>query len=122
MKKNKIENVIKKISEIRKKRGYSYENMADELFITPAAYRKIETGKTKLTIERLFRISEILDNPVANFLDINDDIFRQTNRENVTDYQQKIENFHQENKDVYEKLLQAKDKQIILLESMLNNK
>ena len=58
--KDKINKIIKKIAEIRVKRGYSYENIADELSITPAAYRKIEIGETKLTVERLFQISEIL--------------------------------------------------------------
>jgi len=36
------------------------------------------------------------------------------NNERTTDYQQKIENFHQENKGVYEKLLQSKEEHIAL--------
>jgi transcriptional regulator with XRE-family HTH domain len=67
--------------------------MANELSLTPAAYRKIETGETKLTLERLFQISEIL-----------------------------IENFYQENKEVYEKLIAAKDEQIEFLKSLLEKK
>jgi transcriptional regulator with XRE-family HTH domain len=119
MEKEKIENVIKRIVAVRMKRGYTYENMAHELSITPAAYRKNETGETKLTLERLFRISEILNTPLSELLGIGNDVFQQTNSESATGYQQKIENFHQENKEVYEKLLQSKEEQIVLLKSLL---
>ncbi|MDR3340330.1 MAG: hypothetical protein LBT25_09640 [Candidatus Symbiothrix sp.] len=94
--------------------------MAHELSITPAAYRKIKTGETKLTIERLFQISTILDASLPDLLEIGNDVFQQTNNESATGYQQKIENFYQENKEVYEKLLHSKDEQITLLKSLLN--
>jgi transcriptional regulator with XRE-family HTH domain len=115
----KITHVIKKITTERLKKGYTFDNMACELSITPAAYRKIETGETKLTLERLFRIAEILRVSLSDLLGIGNDVFQQTNNENATGYQQKIENFHQENKEVYEKLLQSKEEQIALLKSLL---
>ena len=119
MENDKIENVIRKIATVRTKKGYSYENMAHELSITPAAYRKIETCETKLSVERLFRISEILKTSISNLLEIGNEVFQQTNNENATGYQQKIEHFYQEYKEVYEKLLQSKDEQIALLNSLL---
>ena len=79
-------------------------------------------GETKLTVERLFRVSEILSTSLSDLLEIGNDVFQQTNNENATGYQQKIENFHQENKDVYERLLQSKDEQIALLKSILEEK
>jgi transcriptional regulator with XRE-family HTH domain len=115
----KITRVIKKITTERMKKGYTFDNMAYELSITPAAYRKIETGETKLTLERLFRIAEILCVSLSDLLEIGNDVFHQTNNETATGYQQKIENFYQENKEVYEKLLQCKEEQIALLKSML---
>jgi transcriptional regulator with XRE-family HTH domain len=119
METEKIEKVIKNIANTRTKKGYTYENMAHELSITPAAYRKIETGETKLTIERLFKISEILDVALNDLLDVGKEVFQQTNNETAIGYQQKIENFYQENKEVYEKLLQSKDEQIALLKNLL---
>jgi len=41
------------------------------------------------------------------------------NNESTNDYQQRIENFFQETKEVHEKLLQSKDEQIALLKSLL---
>ena len=122
MEQKKIEQVINKIVSIRAKNGYTLENMAHELDITPAAYRKIETGETKLTVERLFCIAEILKAPLSDFLEIGD-VFQQTNNDNATGcYQQKIANFYHENKEVYEKLLKSKDEQISLLKSIMENK
>ena len=63
-----LEKIIEKITQYRNRKGYTYENMAHDLHITPAAYRKIETGETKLTVERLFKIAEILDIKVSDLL------------------------------------------------------
>ena len=119
---NKVENLIRKITSSRLTKGYSYENMADELELTPAAYRKIETGETKLTVERLFRIAEILQTSLSELLEIDDEFYQQSNSENATGYQQKIANFYQENKEVYEKLLQSKEEQIELMKKLLEKK
>ncbi|MDF2931739.1 MAG: transcriptional regulator [Chryseobacterium sp.] len=116
-----IEKIIERISQHRTKKGYTYENMAHELNLTPAAYRKIETGETKLTVERLFRISDILDLPVVDFLDLEKDVLSQHNHDNENVFQQKV-NFYNDNKEVYQQLLNSKDEQIALLKEMLNFK
>jgi len=118
MEKSRIENVIIKIASARKKKGLSYENMAEELKITPPAYRKIETGETKLTVERLFRISELLDMPLTELLEVGN-VFHQTVNESSVGYQQLGENFYLENKEIYEKLIKSKDEQIELLKSFI---
>jgi len=107
-----IEKIIEKIAQYRNRKGYTYENMADELELTPAAYRKIETGETKLTVERLFRISAILETPINEFLEIDKNTFVQNNYSNESVFQQKIENFYQENKEITEQLIKAKDQLI----------
>ena len=117
-----MEKIIEKIAQYRNRKGYTYENMAHDLHITPAAYRKIETGETKLTLERLFKIADILESPFTDFLDLEKDILNQHNHDNENVYQQKIDNFYQENKEVYQELLKAKDEQIALLKEMLDKK
>lgn len=112
--------IIEKITQERNNKGYSYENMADELDISTSAYRKIETGNTKLTVERLFKIAEILEKPFFDFLDLEKDVLTQHNHDNENVYQQKIDHFYQENKEVYQELLNAKDEQIALLKELLN--
>jgi len=108
--------IIEKISQLRSRKGYTYENMADELEITPAAYRKIETGETKLSVERLFRISNILETPVNEILETQSISQNQNNYHNENVYQQKIDNFYQENKEITEELIKAKDQLIDVLQ------
>lgn len=115
-----MEKIIEKIAQYRNRKGYTYENMADELHITPAAYRKIETGDTKLSLERFFKIAEILETPFTDFLELEKDILNQHNHDNENVYQQKIDNFYQESKEVYHELIKAKDEQIELLKEQIN--
>lgn len=121
-----MEQIIAKIVQHRNRKGYTYENMADELELTPAAYRKIETGETKLTVERLFRISTILETPVNEILDIEGIHLQQNNYNNANVYQQKIEHFYQENRETMEKLIlsyenriKEKEEQIVFLKNLL---
>ena len=118
----RLNKLSKRIASMRVRQGLSFENIAHDLSITPAAYRKIEIGETKLTVERLFQISEILKSSLPELLEIGNDVFQQTNNESTAIYQQKVENFYQESKEVYEKLLQSKDEQIALLKKLLDNK
>ncbi len=115
-----MEEVSKKIKDFRKKKGFSYENMAQELNMSTAAYRKIEMNITKLTVERLFNIAEILETTIGELLDIQPkNQLHQVNQDNATGYLQQIENFHQENKEKFEKIealyeARLKDKDLII--------
>lgn len=124
-----MEEVISKIKEFRKKKGYSYETMAHELDTSPSAYRKIELNQTKLTVERLFQIAKILNEKVVDILGINpNNQLNQTNNDTATGYQQQIENYFQENKEkaekietLYEDRLKDKDAMINTLKEVLAN-
>ena len=111
-----MEKIIEKITQYRNRKGYTYENMADELELTTAAYRKIETGETKLSVERLFRISNILETPVNELLDLDKNHFIQNNYNSESVISQRIENFYQENKQITSELIKAKDQLITQLQ------
>lgn len=115
-----MEKIIEKIAQYRNKKGFTYENMADELELTPAAYRKIETGETKLTVERLFRISAILETPINEILELDKMSLQQNNYNANSVYQQKIEHFYQENKEITEQLIKAKDQLIEQLQKEID--
>lgn len=58
------------------------------------AYSKLEKNDTKLTVERLYKLAEILEVEVSELLEIKaTNQFNQTNKENATGYLQKIEHF-----------------------------
>ena len=63
-----MEEVINRIKEIRKEKGISHEAMAFDLGISQVAYSKIEKNETKLTLERLYKIADILESKVSNLL------------------------------------------------------
>ena len=122
-----IAQVIERIVQGRNKKGYTYENMADDLGVTPPAYRKIETGETKLSVERMFQISTVLGIPVNELLDIGESWIQNNsyNKESSI-YTQRIEHFYQENKETTERLiasyearLKEKDEQIAFLKGFL---
>lgn len=114
-------NIIKKIKDIRIEKKISVEDIAQKLDISTNAYRKIEMNYTKLTIDRLYEISKIIDVEISRLLDIETtEIYNQENKDSSTGYLQKIEHFYQENKETTEKLITSKDEQIALLKEMLS--
>ncbi|PIB33163.1 hypothetical protein BFP78_02575 [Gaetbulibacter sp. 5U11] len=102
-----MEHVIEKIKEIRKQKGYSHEYVAHELGISQVAYSKLEKNETKLSVERLYKLAEILEVNVGELLDIKPtNQLNQTNKENTTGYLQQTANFYQDSKEQNEKIIQ----------------
>lgn len=120
----KMNNVGINIRKLREKKGFSQEYVAQELGINQSTYGKLERENTKINIDRLLRISEILEEDVINLLDSKpQNTFHQTNQGNGYSY---VENINNENaellkelKEVYEKLIKSKDEQIELLKSLI---
>ena len=112
--------ILKKIRETRKNKGLSHESMAFELDMSPSAYNKLERCETTLSLDRFFKIIEILNIPLNDAFDIKTgDTLNQELKDNAIG---KVETLYQENKEVYEKLIEAKDEQINLLKSLLSLK
>jgi transcriptional regulator with XRE-family HTH domain len=66
----KIKAIAANIRTKREKRNYTQEYLAYKLSISQNAYSKIELGYTKITLERLFQIAEILEIDVISLLDL----------------------------------------------------
>ncbi len=99
-----MDEILQRIKENRKKKGFTYDNMANELNTSPAAYRKIELNQTKLTVERLYQIANIIDTKIEDLLDIKaDKFYKQDIKENGIGCQD-IEHFYSENKEKSDKI------------------
>lgn len=115
-----VESVLENIKRLRKQKGFSHENIALELNISQAAYSKLEKNETKLTVERLYKIAEVLDEEVSVLLGVKlANQFNQTNKENTTGYLQQTANFYQENKEQNEHIIELykariEDKELLL--------
>jgi transcriptional regulator with XRE-family HTH domain len=60
-------------ANIRSKRielNYTQEYLAAKLNISQNAYSKIELGYTKITVERLFQIADILETNITELLNV----------------------------------------------------
>lgn len=110
-----MKNALIRISSLRKQLGYSYENMAQELKITPSAYRKIELGITKLTLERLYEIASVLKSDISCFL---------IDSENLTQSEESPKTQINIDKviSLYEQRLADKDDQIQLLRKIIDKR
>ena len=109
-----MKDLLKRIKELRNKKGYSLENMATELNISASAYRKIENNQSKLSLERFFQIANYLAVPVSELIDEKSHReYHQTNSNTGTFIgHQEFENFYQENKDITQKLVNSLEETI----------
>jgi len=82
--------LIAKIAQIRTKNGISLEFVAEKLGLTTSSYWKIENGKTKLSVDRLSQLSEILDVPYNELLEAGNDDFQHSNNGSARNNQQTI--------------------------------
>ncbi len=64
----KIKAIAAQIRYKREYRNYTQEYLALKLNISQNAYSKIELGYTKITVERLFQIADILEFDVVELI------------------------------------------------------
>ena len=111
--------IAKNIRKYRELKGFSQEYMAHQLSVNQSTYAKMENSSTKITIDKLFSVAKLLETDVSEILDLkNQTIFNQTDNETANAFG-KVEHYYQENKEVYQELLKAKDEQINLLKEQI---
>ncbi|MBL4676593.1 MAG: helix-turn-helix transcriptional regulator [Mucilaginibacter sp.] len=64
----KIEDIIINIRALREKRNYTQEYMAIKMQCSQNAYSKLELGYSKLTVEKLMQVAEVLEVSVAELV------------------------------------------------------
>jgi len=110
------EEIVGKIKRLRVAKGLNQTLMADKLNITRSAYQKIESGESYAWAKYLDNLMEILETtPKDFFSDIGRKIINYNFKDGAIGY---VETLHQENREIYEKLLASKDEQIALLKKL----
>jgi len=99
--------ILTRIKETRKRRGWSQSEMAERLNVALKTYQNLESGMTRIDIERLAQVAAILDVELISLLG----------------YQPKpeayIDRFINEEKVLYNKIIQDKEAYIRRLEESL---
>jgi transcriptional regulator with XRE-family HTH domain len=104
---------IKRRREIR---GLRQQDMADKLCMSLRSYQSLESGETKLDIERLEKIAGILETSMEELLRQEGNYFHQEFKE-ATGFGFGNENIFNNGggKEIVDKLIAAKDEEISLL-------
>ncbi|MCL1943404.1 MAG: helix-turn-helix domain-containing protein [Candidatus Azobacteroides sp.] len=70
-----MNNIGFNIRKIREKKGFSQEFIAEKLGINQSTYGKLERDMSNVTLDRLFKIADILEEDITSLLDIGKKIF-----------------------------------------------
>lgn len=102
-----------RIRSFRIFKGYSQEFVASRLGIDQAKYSKLESGKEIIKPDILNRIAEVLEVSQED-LTSNEPLIIQNNSSTIG-AQGRFENYHAEQKEVYEKLIETQKQEILRL-------
>lgn len=69
MNKDLLKNIGKRIRAIRKNKGLTQANLAEDLNMTTSAFSKIELGRNNTPIKRLYEIADILEVSLVEFFE-----------------------------------------------------
>ena len=123
-----MENVGQKIRKLRELRNYTQEYMALNLNITQTAYCKIEKEESRLTIDRLKEISEVLDVEPLQLLTFDERLFlpsvssKQTREKRIAGSDNMRQLYQQEEKDEQMSFrMQQLESEIVMLRGLLVN-
>ena len=92
-------NTSLKINKYRELKNYTQDYMAEKLDISQNTYSKIENGGIKLTVDRLKQISDILETPIEELINAENQVFNFHNS-NIEKFYGYIESLHEDNKEL----------------------
>ncbi|PWG78732.1 helix-turn-helix domain-containing protein [Pararcticibacter amylolyticus] len=108
--------VALRIKKIRSNIGLTQEQMADKINLSVKAWQKIENGITRLDLERLNQIAEILETSLVDLINADEGIYvHQEIDKNENIYNKEV-NYHNnisdEERELYKKIIADKEKTI----------
>lgn len=104
-----------KIQVLRKAKGLTQDDLAEQLNMSKNGYANIEQNNTKLTIDKLVQISAVLGIEPKQLLDNGSDVFHL-----FTDIQNNTHNHYSNSID--EQRLQNLEKEVYYLKQMIEQK
>jgi len=111
-----IKKVGERIKNLREERNYSQSYMAGKLNISQKAYSKLESSETKLSVDNLIKIAEILETTINDILETAGSTvynnFSTHNGEGIVINKSISDKFS----ELYEKIISAKNDEILRLQ------
>jgi transcriptional regulator with XRE-family HTH domain len=109
-----------KIRKLRESKDLTQEYMANALNISQPAYAQMESGKNKISEDRLKKISEILEVDLDK-LSSNEDFKLNVYDNTFNEHSSVIASLNIKNEELYERLLSEKNAQIALLKETIQS-
>lgn len=112
-----------KIKRIRTIKNLSQEYMADKLGMSVPGYGKIERDETDLPFSRLEQISQVLGMRVEDIVSFDEKIVLNimNNQIGIKDFNFNQDKLTDNERELFNKLLAAKDSEIESLKKLINN-
>lgn len=115
-----------KVRKLREFRNYTQEYMAEQLNLSQRAYSSLENGKTQLSVDRLIEICNLLNVPIGEVLDIeNQNIYNNNFNNNAENNHGNLifkKDDFEEQRKLYERIIEIKDNEIAFLKEQLTQK
>lgn len=102
-----------KIKKLREQSEITQQEMADKLNMHLKTWQKIEHGITKLDLERLQQIANVLETNIEDLINVEDSVYINAIKDNDVGFNNSavtINHKSEEEKDLYERLIAEKDK------------
>ncbi len=102
-----------KIKKLREQSDLTQQEMADKMNMHLKTWQKVENGITKLDIERLQLIADILETTIEDLINVEDSVYINAIRDNEVGFNNSsvtINHKSEEEKNLYERLIAEKDK------------
>lgn len=119
-------NYHEKVRKLREFRNYTQEYMTEQLNLSQRAYSSLENGKNQLSVERLVDICKLLDVSIGEFLDIeNQNIYNNNFNNNAENNHGNLifkKDDFEEQRKLYERIIEMKDNEILFLKEQILNK
>jgi len=117
---NSIRTITDNLRAKRLSRNYTQEYMADRLGISQKGYSKLENHETRITVDILQRIAEILDYPVHAFFEEKGENARISGYQLVNNSAlEKLEDLYKNLLETKESMLRAREAEIEWLHKLL---
>ena len=102
------------IKKRRELKGLRQQDVADKLNMNVRSYQNLESGTTKLDLERLAQLAEVLEAPIEELL-TQDGLYIHQEIQEIKDTGSGFVYYQEISGKLFDKLLEAKDSEISLL-------
>lgn len=102
-----------KIKKLREQSNLTQQEMADKMNMHLKTWQKVENGVTKLDIERLQLIANVLETTIEDLINVDDSVYINAIKDNEVGFNNSsvtINHKSEEEKNLYERLIAEKEK------------